>query len=222
MLLEITPEEVHLVTPIIPTREQYLRYWEDGLKNSRRIVIAVGVGVLFLFLSRLAGDESFLGFLFFLAGVLTLPYPFLWGPVYAIAKRNLSFREIPYAGLFFGQVSKTRSLTVLIEEREKVDENGDLYIEEVRERQFEMEVADEEGVSYRVRAKDDPRFRSIVQHQSVIAMVKAYSRDLQRRPVISEVYVVKLGEWVGDVSYLKREGFLELANDLLEAESPGA
>ncbi len=52
----------------------------------------------------------------------------------------------------------------------------------------------------------------------MLALVKAYSRDLRRRPTLSEVYVVKLGEWVGDVSYLDREAFLELADELLALE----
>jgi hypothetical protein len=115
-------------------------------------------------------------------------------------------------------VLSTRRYEVVVEEREKVDEEGQLYIEEVRERQFEMEIGDETGVLYRVRARDDPRYRRIVKKQSVLALVKAYSRDLRRRPTLSEVYVVKLGEWVGDVSYLDREAFLELADELLALE----
>jgi hypothetical protein len=110
---------------------------------------------------------------------------------------------------------------VVVEEREKLDEDGNFYIEEVRERQFEMEIGDETGVVYRVRAKDDPRYRRIVKKQSVLGLVKAYSRDLQRRPTLSEVYVVKLGEWVGDVSYLDREAFLDMADELLELQAQG-
>jgi hypothetical protein len=130
----------------------------------------------------------------------------------------MAFREIPYGGLFFGQVLSTRRYEVVVEERKKLDEDGELYIEEVRERQFEMEIGDETGVTYRVRARDDPRYRRIVKKQSVLALVKAYSRDLRRRPTLSEVYVVKLGEWVGDVSYLDREAFLQLADELLALE----
>jgi hypothetical protein len=118
-------------------------------------------------------------------------------------------------------VLRTRRINVVVEEREKLDENGDLYIEEVRERQFEMEMGDETGVTYRLRAKDDPRYGRIVKKQSVIGLVKAYSRDLARRPTLSEVYVVKLGEWVGDVSYLDREAFLDMADELLELQAQG-
>ncbi|ABC98613.1 hypothetical protein ACVW0Q_001733 [Thermostichus sp. MS-CIW-21] len=218
MLLELTPEECEAVIPLVPTRLQYAAYWSDALKSVGRIITAILVGVALLVLSRAFGEGSFLGAVSFLAGFLSLLYPFLWGPLYTISRRQLAFREIPYGGLFFGQVLSTRRYEVVVEEREKVDEEGQLYIEEVRERQFEMEIGDETGVLYRVRARDDPRYRRIVKKQSVLALVKAYSRDLRRRPTLSEVYVVKLGEWVGDVSYLDREAFLELADELLALE----
>ncbi len=218
MLLELTPEECEAVIPLVPTRLQYAAYWSDALKSVGRIITAILVGVALLVLSRAFGEGSFLGAVSFLAGFLSLLYPFLWGPLYTISRRQLAFRDIPYGGLFFGQVLSTRRYEVVVEEREKVDEEGQLYIEEVRERQFEMEIGDETGVLYRVRARDDPRYRRIVKKQSVLALVKAYSRDLRRRPTLSEVYVVKLGEWVGDVSYLDREAFLELADELLALE----
>ncbi|MFS8859607.1 hypothetical protein [Synechococcus sp. H60.4] len=218
MLLELTPEECESVIPLVPTRLQYAAYWSDALNSVGRIITAILVGVALLVLSRAFGEGSFLGAVSFLAGFLSLLYPFLWGPLYTISRRQLAFREIPYGGLFFGQVLSTRRYEVVVEEREKVGEDGQLYIEEVRERQFEMEIGDETGVLYRVRARDDPRYRRIVKKQSVLALVKAYSRDLRRRPTLSEVYVVKLGEWVGDVSYLDREAFLELADELLALE----
>ncbi|MDX2272505.1 MAG: hypothetical protein NW237_11250 [Cyanobacteriota bacterium] len=215
MLLELTPEEAQSVIPIVPTRIQYSNYWSDALNSTGRIITAILVGVACLIVSRPFGDNNFFGLVFFLIGILSLLYPFLWGPVFVISRRNLAFRDIPYAGIFFGQVMRTRRVNVVIEEREKLDENGELYIEEVRERQFEMEVGDETGLTYRVRARDMPRYNGIVKRQSVIGLVKAYSRDLERRAVLTEVYVVKLGEWVGDISYLDRDLFLELANELL-------
>jgi hypothetical protein len=218
MLLELTPEECESVIPLVPTRLQYAAYWSDALNSVGRIITAILVGVALLVLSRAFGEGSFLGAVSFLAGFLSLLYPFLWGPLYTISRRQLAFREIPYGGLFFGQVLSTRRYEVVVEERKKLDEDGELYIEEVRERQFEMEIGDETGVLYRVRARDDPRYRRIVKKQSVLALVKAYSRDLRRRPTLSEVYVVKLGEWVGDVSYLDREAFLQLADELLALE----
>jgi hypothetical protein len=218
MLLELTPEECESVIPLVPTRIQYAAYWSDALNSVGRIITAILVGVALLVLSRAFGEGSFLGAVSFLAGFLSLLYPFLWGPLYTISRRQMAFREIPYGGLFFGQVLSTRRYEVVVEERKKLDEDGELYIEEVRERQFEMEIGDETGVTYRVRARDDPRYRRIVKKQSVLALVKAYSRDLRRRPTLSEVYVVKLGEWVGDVSYLDREAFLQLADELLALE----
>jgi hypothetical protein len=218
MLLELTPEECESVIPLVPTRLQYAAYWSDALNSVGRIITAILVGVALLVLSRAFGEGSLLGAVSFLAGFLSLLYPFLWGPLYTISRRQMAFREIPYGGLFFGQVLGTRRYEVVVEERKKLDEDGELYIEEVRERQFEMEIGDETGVTYRVRARDDPRYRRIVKKQSVLALVKAYSRDLRRRPTLSEVYVVKLGEWVGDVSYLDREAFLQLADELLALE----
>jgi hypothetical protein len=122
---------------------------------------------------------------------------------------------LPYAGLFFGKVLNVRRRTVLVAEREKVTEDGEVYIEEVRERQLEIEIGDKEGSRYTIRVRDEPRYDSIVKNQTVLALVKAYSPDLQRRPVVSEVYIVKLNEWIGDVSYLKRDAFLEMADELL-------
>ncbi|MEN9205826.1 MAG: hypothetical protein Q6K99_06255 [Thermostichales cyanobacterium BF4_bins_65] len=215
MLLELTPEEVEQVTPIVPTWEQYIRYLGSAALTAQRIVIAIGVGAAFLLLSRVGGEGSLLGVTMFIAGMLTLLYPFFWGPLYAIARRNLAFRELPYSGLFFGKVLNVRRRTVVVEEREKVSEDGEVYIEEVRERQLEIEIGDKEGSRYTIRVRDEPRYDSIVKNQTVLAMVKAYSPDLQRRPVLSEVYIVKLNEWIGDVSYLKRDAFLELADELL-------
>jgi hypothetical protein len=156
MLLELTPEECESVIPLVPTRLQYAAYWSDALNSVGRIITAILVGVALLVLSRAFGEGSFLGAVSFLAGFLSLLYPFLWGPLYTISRRQMAFREIPYGGLFFGQVLSTRRYEVVVEERKKLDEDGELYIEEVRERQFEMEIGDETGVTYRVRARDDP------------------------------------------------------------------
>ncbi len=216
MLLELTPEEVDCVVPIVPTRVQYSEYWSDALQNLGRFINAVLVGVALLVVSRLFQDSTFFSVLLFLPGILSLFYPLLWGPLWVISRRNLAFREIPYAALFFGQIRRTRRVTVIVEERETVDENGDLYVEEIRERQFEMEIGDDSGLTYRVRAKDRAEYDAIVKRQSVLALIKAYSRDLQQRPVISEVYVIKLGQWVGELSYLDRESFLDLANQILD------
>ncbi|GAB4218048.1 MAG: hypothetical protein OHK0012_25140 [Synechococcales cyanobacterium] len=215
MLLEVTQEEVELVTPIVPTWEQYTRYLSNAVLTTQRILVAVGAGAGLLLLSRLGGEGSFIGIIMFLAGMLALLYPFFWGPLYAIARRNLAFRELPYCGLFFGKVLNVRRRTVLVEEREKVTEDGEIYIEEVRERQLEVEIGDQEGSRYTIRVQDDPRYQSIVRNQTVLALVKAYSPDLQRRPVVSEAYIVKLNEWIGEVSYLKRDAFLEMADELL-------
>ncbi len=222
MLLELTPDEAESLIPIVPTGVQYSAYWNDARKTTGRIITVVLVGVGLLLFSNVFPDDGFFSLLLLLGGFLTLLYPFLWGPLYVISRRNIAFREIPYTGIFFGKVLKVRRLTVLIEELEKVDEYGEIYIEEVRERQFEMEVGDETGVTYKLRAKDDPRYGSIVKRQSVIGLVKAYSRDLQRRPSLSEFYVVKLGEWVGTLSYLNRDLFLDVSNQLLaEVEQNG-
>jgi len=215
MLLEVTPEEVEQITPIVPTWEQYARHLSQAALTAQRILIAIGLGAAFLLLSRVGGEGSLLGITMFIAGMLTLLYPFFWGPLYAISRRNLAFRELPYAGLFFGKVLNVRRRTVLVAEREKVTEDGEVYIEEVRERQLEIEIGDKEGSRYTIRVRDEPRYDSIVKNQTVLALVKAYSPDLQRRPVVSEVYIVKLNEWIGDVSYLKRDAFLEMADELL-------
>ncbi len=216
MLVELTPEESERIIPIIPTRIQYMRYWNDGLQNLGRIVTTALVGASLLVLSRFFYDNSFFGLLFALSGLLSLLYPVLWGPLYEISRRNLAFREIPYTGLFFGQVLRLRRVTVIVSEQEKLDENGDLYIEEIRERQIELEMGDEEGNRYQLRVRDDPRYNPVVRRQSVLGLVKAYSRDLQRRAKITEVYVIKLNEWIGDESYLARDEFLMLADEVLE------
>lgn len=109
-----------------------------------------------------------------------------------------------------------RTATVLVEEREKVSNDGEIYIEQVQERQFELEIGDDNGSRYVIRVKDEPRYRSVVRNQSVLALVKAFSPDLRRKPVVSEAYVVKLGQWIGDVSYLKRDSFLDLADQILD------
>lgn len=219
MLVELTPEEAERILPIVPTRVQYIRYWNDGLRNVGRIVTTVFVGATLLVLSRFFYDNTFFGLLFALSGLLSLLYPVLWGPLYEISRKNLAFREIPYTGLFFGQVLRLRRVTAIVEEQEKLDERGDLYIEEIRERQFEMEIGDEEGNRFHLRVRDDLRYNAIVRRQSVLSLVKAYSRDLQRRAKITEVYVIKLDQWVGDESYLAREDFLALADEVLEGSN---
>lgn len=219
MLIELTPSEAEQILPVIPTRVQYVRYWNNGFRNIGRIVTTAFVGASLLVLSRFFYDNSFFGLLFVLSGLLSLLYPVLWGPLYEISRNNLNFREIPYTGLFFGRVLRLRRVTVIVDEQEKLDENGDLYIEEIRERQVEIEIGDEEGNRYRLRVRDDPRYNAIVRRQSVLGLVKAYSRDLQRRARLTEIYVIKLSEWVGDESYLAREEFLALADEVLEGIS---
>jgi hypothetical protein len=214
MLNQLTPDEMEAVIPVSPTSVQYYNYINNALLNLERLILAVGIGAALLVFSRLF-SETGLGFIFFLAGVLSLLYPFLWGPLYEISRRNTMFRELPYGYFFFGQVLSVDSYEVVVEEIERLGDDGELYIEEVREQLLELEVGDETGLSFVLKTRDEPRYESIVPRQSVIALVKSGYRDLSS-PVVSEIYIVKLGQWVGDVSYLKREEFLDLANDLVE------
>lgn len=214
MLIELNPDELEMITPIAPTRPQYVQYWDSAILNTGRVVFAIGGGVLLLLLSRLF-NETGLGFVFFVAGILGLIYPFLLGPLWEISRRNLAFKDIPYGFFFMGQVRGVYSNTVVLEERERLDEYGDLYIEEVREQQLEIEIIDEKGFSFVLRTRDNPRYEAIVPRQKVITLVKSVGRDPGRSPIITEVFVIRQGIWVGDVSYLKRDIFLDLADELL-------
>ncbi|NJK64392.1 MAG: hypothetical protein HC921_18385 [Synechococcaceae cyanobacterium SM2_3_1] len=218
MLIELRPEEADEMLPIAPTWEQYVEYWSDPQRSTGRILTSLLVGGLLLLLSRLFTEDEvgFFGAIVLLGGFLALLYPFLFGPLYVIGRRNLAFRDIPYTGLFFGKVLRLRRLTVLVEERERMDEAGELYIEEIRERQLEIEIGDETGLTFMFRVPNQPRYDAIVKQQSVLALVKSTSADLQQRPALSEIYVVKLQEWVGNTSYLIREKFLDLANQVLD------
>lgn len=114
------------------------------------------------------------------------------------------------------------SRSIVIEERERLDEYGDLYIEEIREQQLEIEILDEKGFSFVLQTRDNPRYERIVPRQKVITLVKAPARDPKRSPIITEVYVIRQGIWIGDVSYLKRDMFLDLADELLAPEPEAA
>ncbi len=218
MLIELNPDELEMITPIAPTRSQYVQYWDSAILNTGRVVFAIGGGVLVLLLSRLF-NETGLGFILFTAGIFALLYPFLLGPLWEISRRNLAFRDVPYGYFFMGQVRGVYSRSVVVEERERLDEYGDLYIEEIREQQLEIEILDEKGFSFVVQTRDNPRYESIVPRQKIITLVKTPARDPKRNPVITEVYVIRQGIWVGDVSYLKRDMFLDLADALLAPES---
>ncbi|MEO0801808.1 MAG: hypothetical protein AAFY57_05985 [Cyanobacteria bacterium J06642_2] len=217
MLIELTEEEVEAVTPVAPTWSQYIQYVGGSQSFGRRLATGLVVCVSLLLVSRLFNEVSFLGFLLFLVGIVAPLYPVLWAPLFTLSRQNLAFREVPYSWLFFGQVKDVFSETVVVEELEKFNEDGDLYVEEVREDRLTLEVGDETGLRFTIETTDEPRYQALVPRQSVLAMVKSYSRKL-RQPVLSEVYVVKLGEWVGDVSYLKRDDYLALADDLLEMQ----
>ncbi|MEN9219984.1 MAG: hypothetical protein Q6K08_04170 [Thermostichales cyanobacterium GMQP_bins_62] len=71
MLLELTPEEVEQVTPIVPTWEQYIRYLGSAALTAQRIVIAIGVGAAVLLLYRGGGEGSVLGVTMVIDGMLT-------------------------------------------------------------------------------------------------------------------------------------------------------
>lgn len=215
MLIELTEEEIEAVTPVAPTWSQYINYVGGGESFTRRLAIGMVTCVSLLLLSRLFNEVSFLGFLLFLVGLVAPLYPILWGPLFVISRQNLAFRELPYSWLFFGQVKDVFAETIVVEEIEKFTEEGDLYIEEVREDRLTLEIGDESGRRFTIETTDEPRYQAIVPRQSVLAMVKSYSRKL-RQPIFSEVYVVRLDEWVGDVSYLKRDDYLALADDLVD------
>ena len=214
MLIELTLDEMDEVIPIAPTGTQYGRYISNVLVNLERLIIGIGIGVALLVMSRLF-SETGLGFILFMGGVFAALYPFLLGPLIEISRRNNTFRELPYGCFFFGLVEDVESKEILVDEIERIDEEGELYVEEVREQEMRMRISDRDGFSFVVRTRDEPAYESIVPNQSVIALIKSYSRDL-RSPIVSEVYVVKLGLWVGDVAYLKREEFLDLANELVD------
>ncbi|WP_017327976.1 hypothetical protein [Synechococcus sp. PCC 7336] len=214
MLIELTLEELDAVLPLAPTGSQYSDYISNVFLNLERLIVAIGAGAALLVISTLF-SETGVGFIFFVVGVLSVLYPFVWGPLFEISRRNKAYRELPYGWFFFGQIERVDSREVLVDEIEQIDANGDLYVEEVIEQELRLAIADETGMSFVVKTRDEPAYESIVPRQSAIALIKSFSPNL-RSPVISEVYIVKLGQWVGDVSYLKRDEFLDLANDLVE------
>ena len=214
MLIELTLDEMDRVIPIAPTGAQYGRYMSNVFLNLERLIVGIGIGVALLVMSRLF-SETGLGFILFMGGVFAALYPFLLGPLIEISRRNTTFRELPYGCFFFGLIEDLESNEILVDEIERIDEEGELYVEEVREQELRLSIADKEGFSFAVRTRDEPAYESIVPNQSVIALIKSYNRNL-RSPIVSEVYVVKLGLWVGDVAYLKRDEFLDLANELVD------
>ncbi|MGK7906114.1 MAG: hypothetical protein AB4040_02655 [Synechococcus sp.] len=214
MLIDLTLDEMDRVIPIAPTGTQYGRYISNVFLNLERLIVGFGIGVALLVMSRLF-SETGLGFLLFMGGVFAALYPFLLGPLTEITRRNNTYRNLPYGCFFFGVVEEVESTEILVDEIERIDEEGELYVEEVREQELRLRIRDKEGFSFVLRTRDEPAYESIVPNQSVIALIKSYNSNL-RNPIVSEVYVVKLGLWVGDVSYLKRDDFLDLANSLVD------
>lgn len=218
MLIPLTRKTFETLVPSVATGAQYLYYWGKLSDFLRRLLISVvSVVIILLVLGSLLTDESGLGLVRFILGIVAGLY-WLWGPILWASLRNAEYRRFGYSGFWRGEVIDAYVSDELIGKEETVNNRGDLVIVENRERCLTLEVGDETGFSTRLQVPLKREHQAIAPGDSAEMVVLSSRGDLGRISKTSDIYIPDHNIWVSDYPYLQREAFIEVSYRLQERQ----
>ncbi|MBD1825331.1 phosphate ABC transporter permease [Cyanobacteria bacterium FACHB-DQ100] len=209
MLVPLSRKKFEDLIPFVGTGAQYKYCWGKFPDFLRRVLISISaLATVLLIRAFFASGELqdvLQGVTFFMS-LFALVY-WLWSPAVLAAARNASCRRYKYAGFLRGEVFDVFVSDEVVSTQESVNNRGDLVVTENRERRINVEVGDESGFATRIQVPLKREHQAIRIGDTAEMLVMSDRPDLSRIAKVSDVFVSRVGVWVSDYPYLRRDEF---------------
>lgn len=216
MLVPLSRKKFEDLIPLVGTGAQYKYCWGKFPDVLRRVLISITAlaGLLLIRAFFATGELHDLvqGVTFFLI-ILALVY-WLWSPAIQAALHNASYRRYKYAGFLRGEVLDVFVTDELVGTEESVNNRGELVVTENRERRINLEVGDETGFETRIQVPLKREHQAIRVGDTAEMLVLSDRPDLSRIAKVSDIFVSRVGVWVSDYPYLRRDEFETVSRKL--------
>lgn len=209
MLVPLSRKKFEDLIPFVGTGAQYKYCWGKFPDFLRRVLISISaLATVLLIRAFFASGElqDVLQAVTFFMSLFALVY-WLWSPAIQAAVRNSSCRRYKYAGFLRGEVFDVFVSDEVVSTQESVNNRGDLVVTENRERQINVEVGDESGFATRIQVPLKREHQAIRIGDTAEMLVMSDRPDLSRIAKVSDVFVSRVGVWVSDYPYLRRDEF---------------
>ena len=216
MLVPLSRKKFEDLIPLVGTGAQYQYYWGRFSDVLRRVLVSISaMATVFLIQAFFASGElqDVLQAVTFFAGVLALIY-WLWSPAVQAAIRNSTYRRYKYAGFLRGEVLDVFITNEVVGTEESVNDRGDLVVTENRERRINLEVGDDSGFVTRTQVPLKREHQAIRIGDTAEMVVLSDRPDLSRIAKVSDIFVSRVGVWVSDYPYLRRDEFESVSRRL--------
>lgn len=224
MLVPLSRKKFEDLIPLVGTGAQYKYCWGKFPDFLRRVLISITALVTVLLIRAFFGTgelEGVLQAVSFFVGLLALVY-WLWAPAVLAGLRNAAYRRYKYAGFLRGEVLDIFVTDELVGTEESVNNRGDLVVTENRERRINLEVGDETGFVTGIQVPLKREHQAIRVGDTAEMVVLSDRPDLGRIAGVSDVFVSRVGVWVSDYPYLRRDEFEAVSRRLnaIEFDDP--
>jgi hypothetical protein len=212
MLVPISRKKFEELVPLVATGAQYKYCWGKFQDFLRRILVSIAALATILLVRWLLPIEELRGISFFI-GLFALVY-WLWSPVLQASLRNFALRRYKFAGFLRGEVLDLYITDEIVSTEENVNDRGDLVIVENRERRINLEVGDESGFTTRIQVPLKKEHQAIRIGDIAEMLVLSNRPDLSRIAKVSDIFLSRIGIWVSDYPYLRRDEFAAVSREL--------
>lgn len=216
MLVPLSRKKFEDLIPFVGTGAQYKYCWGKFPDVLRRVLISISALAVVLLIRAFFGTgelQDVLQAVTFFISLFALVY-WLWSPAVQAAIRNGSCRRYKYAGFFRGEVLDVFVTDEVVSTQESVNDRGDLVVTENRERRINVEVGDETGFETRIQVPLKREHQAIRVGDTAEMLVMSDRPDLSRIAKVSDLFISRVGVWVSDYPYLRRDEFEAVSRKL--------
>jgi hypothetical protein len=213
-LVPITRSAFEELIPVYATGAQYVYCWGKFRDFIQQLLISIVAVTVMAFVGGFLGPGLQLTL-----GIIAALY-WLWLPVAKASTKNFKYRRYKYSGFWQGRILDVYVTEELIGTEETANTRGELVIVENRERRLNLEVGDKTGF---VTTMQVPLTRNhqVVQRGLVAQMlVMSNESDLSYIAECSDVYLPSRNLWISDYPCVRRDIFLEIAQQLKASQRP--
>lgn len=221
MLVPLSRKKFEDLIPFVGTGAQYKYCWGKFSDVLRRVLISISALAVVLLIRVFFGTgelQDVLQAVTFFISLFALVY-WLWGPAVQAALRNADCRKYKYAGFLRGEVFDVFVTDEVVSTQESVNDRGDLVVTENRERRINVEVGDETGFATRIQVPLKREHQAIRIGDTAEMLAMSDRPDLSRIAKVSDLFVSRVGVWVSDYPYLRRDEFEAVSRKLQTIDS---
>jgi hypothetical protein len=220
MLTPLKRQKFNELIPVVPTSEQYQCYWGNANDFFRRVLISVGLLVVFTLLYGRVTDGNnisynFWGLLLFICASMGGLY-WMLAPVYQASLRNNKLRQFAYSAFWVAEVYDSYLSQEISAKQENYDRKGRMSVDYDTESFLNLELSDRDGYTTNLKMPMRREYKRI--RAGDIACLLLLSNDPgfnKVSKITSDAYLPQLRLWVGDYPYLRKDMFENLTRYVL-------